>query len=157
MESIANSKLVQRLVQKLNAIDIDFVSDNNQLKVLLRESGMPTMYATERPDKVVEALSEGKIVVLLNGSPYVLLMPMFFPDFFKTSDDYYQHFAFTLFNRIIRGIAFFLSHLFTRYFCCRNNAQLRQFKLATLNYFLCPTSQCTVSCFYRSTAIDSFF
>ena len=43
MESIANSKLVQRLVQKLNAIDIDFVSDNNQLKVLLRESGMPTM------------------------------------------------------------------------------------------------------------------
>ena len=109
MESIANSKLVQRLVQKLNAIDIDFVSDNNQLKVLLRESGMPTMYATERPDKVVEALSEGKIVVLLNGSPYVLLMPMFFPDFFKTSDDYYQHFAFTLFNRIIRGIAFFLA------------------------------------------------
>ena len=109
MESIANPKLVQRLVQKLNAIDIDFVSDNNQLKVLLRESGMPTMYATERPDKVVEALSEGKIVVLLNGSPYVLLMPMFFPDFFKTSDDYYQHFAFTLFNRIIRGIAFFLA------------------------------------------------
>lgn len=109
IHSIANQKILKQILQRLNQIDIDFVNDNNQLKVLLRDSGMPTMYATERPDKAVESLSEGKFVILLNGSPYVLILPMFFLDFFKTSDDYYQSFSFTLLNRIIRWIAFLIA------------------------------------------------
>ena len=84
MESIAKFKnSFKDSFKKLNAIDIDFVNDNNQLKVLLRESGMPTMYATERPDKVVEALSERKIVVLYKRKSVRASNAYVFPRFFS--------------------------------------------------------------------------
>ena len=55
------------------------------------------------------ALLEGKVVLLVDNSPYALILPCFFFDFFHTTDDYYQKNFNTTFIRIIRLIAFLLA------------------------------------------------
>ena len=64
---------------------------------------------SERPDKSCMALLEGKIVILVDTSPYALILPSFFIDFFHTADDYYQKSSNATFIRIIRVFAFFIA------------------------------------------------
>ena len=64
---------------------------------------------TERPDNTMMALLEGKIVLLVDNSPYALILPCFFFDFFHTTDDYYQKNFNTSFIRVIRLIAFIIA------------------------------------------------
>ena len=64
---------------------------------------------SERPDKSSMALLEGKVVILVDMSPYALILPSFFIDFFHTTDDYYQKSFNTTFIRLIRLIAFFIA------------------------------------------------
>ena len=69
----------------------------------------PTISSTERPDKVAMALLEGKIAIIVDMSPYVLIMPTFLIDYFHTVDDYYQKPINISFIRIIRLLAFLMA------------------------------------------------
>ena len=64
---------------------------------------------TERPDKSVMALLEGKVVIITDMSPYALILPSFFIDFFHTTDDYYQKSLNVSFIRLIRLAAFIIA------------------------------------------------
>lgn len=112
MESIADSNIISKVKEKLSTIDIDGIIDSTYLKENLESKNnnfFPTVMSTERPDKVSQALLEGKICILVDNSPYVLIMPCFFIDFFHSVDDYYQKPINTTFIRIIRLLAFFIS------------------------------------------------
>lgn len=113
VEGICNEKLVKKIRKSLEAIDIDGIVDSSYLKGSL-ENGrnlFPTIMMSERPDKSTMALLEGKVVVLVDTSPYALILPSFFFDFFHTTDDYFQKNFNTSFIRIIRVFAFLIAVL----------------------------------------------
>lgn len=112
MRNITDQDLIEKVKLKLSTIDIDGIIDSTYLKENLESknnSFFPTVMSTERPDKASMALLEGKVVVIVDMSPYVLIMPNFFLDFFHTVDDYYQKPANTTFIRLVRLFAFIIA------------------------------------------------
>lgn len=111
MNHIVNPDLPKKIKNRLDQIDIDGIIDSSYLKHSLDSNNnlFPTIMMSERPDKSAMALLEGKVVILVDMSPYVLILPSFFIDFFHTSDDYYQKGLNTSFIRIIRLFAFFIA------------------------------------------------
>lgn len=118
MNNIAEDKLVNQVISKLKQIDIDGIIDSGYLKKYLVEknSVFPTIITTERPDLVCMALLEGKCCVIVDNSPYVLIMPCFFIDLFHTPDDYYQKAINISFIRIIRVLAFLIAIFIPAYY-----------------------------------------
>ena len=108
MDSIANKDLVNKIEKKIKNISIDYVANSNYIfeNITNKNSMFPINQTTERPDLVTFNLMEGRIAILTEHSPQVLLFPAFFNDFFKTIDDYYQNSKNVSITRIIRLIAF---------------------------------------------------
>ena len=96
--------------QKLEKVDIDLINDSENLKKYLSENPhLPTIIATERPDRCARALAEGKIVVLANDSPTALILPAFFIDFINPfSDDYTKDFNINV-TKFLRLASYILS------------------------------------------------
>lgn len=112
MNNIANKKLINQIQNKINKINIDGIIDSSYIKKYLDTNKLfPTIIQTERPDKASIALLEGKCIILVENSPYALILPSFFLDFFHTPDDYYQKNINTTFIRLIRLSAFLISLL----------------------------------------------
>ena len=113
IKGITNKKLIEDIKKKLETIDIDGLCDSSYLKRSLERKRQlfPTIMLTERPDKSVMALLEGKVVIMVDNSPYALILPSFLIDFFHTVDDYYQKSLHVSFIRIIRVFAFLIAVL----------------------------------------------
>ena len=111
VDGICSEKLVKKIEKSLEMIDIDGIIDSSYLKNALenKKKLFPTIMMSERPDKSSMALLEGKVVLLVDTSPYALILPSFFFDFFHTTDDYFQKNINTSFIRIIRVFAFFIA------------------------------------------------
>ena len=112
IKGLTDLDLVEQVKLKLSTIDIDGIIDSTYLMENLESknnSFFPTIVSTERPDKVCMGLLEGKVCIVVDNSPFVLIMPNFFIDFFHTVDDYYQKPVNITFIRIIRILAFFVS------------------------------------------------
>ena len=111
IDNITNLKLVNNIKNKLEKIDIDAIIDSSYLKNSLEQNNnlFPTIIETERPDKACMALLEGKVIILVDNSPYCIILPNLFFDLFHTPDDYYQKNINTTFIRIIRIIAFIIA------------------------------------------------
>ena len=114
MEGIANEEIVQNLIQRLDLIDIDGILESSYIEELILDepnSIFPTMQRTERPDRVVANLLEGRIAVLVDGTPIALILPAIFYQFFHAVEDYYLRPVFASFIRLVRFGAFFVSLL----------------------------------------------
>ena len=112
MNNIVIKDNVQKIKNKLKNINVDGIIDVGNLKTYLDSKTnffFPTITSTERPDKVAQALLEGKIAIVSDNSPYVLITPTFFIDYLHTSDDYYEKAINTSFIRIIRFLAFIIA------------------------------------------------
>lgn len=111
IKSIAKRKIITDTNQKLKNINIDGIIDSGYLKKYLNNSKsfFPSVKETERPDVACLALLEGKILILVDNSPNVLILPSFFVDYFHASDDYYQKPINITFIRIIRFISFLIA------------------------------------------------
>ena len=118
MENIAEKELVAKVSRQLDKINIDGIIDSGYLKDYLTEDShlFPTITTTERPDLVSMALLEGKVAILVDNSPYILVLPCFFIDLFHTPDDYYQKPINVSFIRIIRLCAFLIAILIPAYY-----------------------------------------
>ena len=113
INGIVKQKLVKKIINKLNKINIDGIIASEQIKNLLDSSNfiLPTIQTSERPDITTNALLQGKVVIVVDNSPYVLIIPGLFYDYFKTPEDYYAKNINVSFTRIIRYIAFFIAML----------------------------------------------
>ena len=113
INNICKKDLINKIDNKLKNINIDGIINSNSLKRYLNTSNnfFPTIKSTERPDLTSMSLLEGKVIILTDNSPEVLILPTFFIDFFHMSDDYYQKQTNITFIRLIRLIAFLLSIL----------------------------------------------
>lgn len=108
MQNIANCDLVAEVKYRLNNLDVDSVESSGQLEQLIEENpsyGIPQIIATERPDKCAKSLYQGRVVVLLNGNPYALIMPAVAMDFLSSPEDTNLKSNFANFLRFLRIIA----------------------------------------------------
>lgn len=107
---IVNMKLVHEVEQRLEALSIDDPTISG-MKGLLEDhpwSTFPTILTTERPDKFTRALLMGKVGIIVDGTPYCLILPATFSDFFQANDDYAQKWQIGTLTRISRYISAFL-------------------------------------------------
>lgn len=91
MESICPDEYVQAIEERLQQVDTDTLTDSGELAQLLDDnpfSPFPQFHMTERPERIISHLSDGKVVVVVDGSPFVLSCPASFIEFFQTSEDY---------------------------------------------------------------------
>ncbi len=105
IEDVCNLDTVQEVKERLEAIDIDGILDSGVIAELISErtiSPFPLHLSTERPDKVVGGLLQGKVVILTDGSPFALVLPSVATDWFQTPEDYYMHPLFATIGRVLR-------------------------------------------------------
>lgn len=114
MKNIANNDLVAEVKFRLNNLNIDYLISSGQLEQLIQDNGnysLPQIMATERPDKASIALLEGRVIVIVNGSPYALIMPVTFFDFLSSPEDTNLKHQYSNLLKFIRIIAFITSLL----------------------------------------------
>lgn len=114
INGIANDKLIYEAKRRIEGISIDYVIGIEQVQMLIEDRTMfvtPQILATERPDRAARALSEGRCVLVLNGSPRVLIMPSNAFELTHTVSDEYLNVPFSLMSRIVRLVGMFLSLL----------------------------------------------
>ena len=114
IKDIVPNYKVQKILDELNKIDIDAVIDTGYIRELLekeQKSVFPKVISTERPDMACTSLLNGKIVILVENSPFVIILPAVLTDFFQSPEDNYQKPLNVSFSRILRAICFFLALL----------------------------------------------
>lgn len=114
MEGSAEEKTVERVRSLLGRIKLDAVLDSSHIEELIQDrkySMFPTVFNTERPDVAASALLEGRIVILVEGSPFVLVVPALFVHFFQSGEDYYQRSDFSSLVRLLRYFCFVVALL----------------------------------------------
>lgn len=112
INGVAENDNVKKIENELKKIDIDGILDSGYIKEFLTnksKSSFPQMMSTERPDLVSGALLEGKIAILVENSPFVLIVPSFLIDFIHTAEDYYQSHININLTRLLRLLSFILT------------------------------------------------
>ncbi len=112
MEGLVNRAVLEELIRRLDRIDMDAVLDSNYLTEQIRDcprSPFRTVGSTERPDTVVARIMEGRVALLLNGTPMALTAPYLFIENFQSAEDYYLNYYFGTFSRWLRMFGFFLT------------------------------------------------
>ncbi len=112
VEGLVEPILLEELTARLQHFEIDAALDSNYLAELCRDdraSPFKTVGTTERPDVVAGKLLEGRVAILCDGSPFALTVPFLFLENFQSNEDYYNHFYFATFTRIMRYFSFFLT------------------------------------------------
>lgn len=112
IHGIANDKIIQEIRQRLNKIDIDSILESGYIEQLIEDqtaTPFPTIYNTERPDVVAGNLLEGRIAIFVDGTPFVLVAPALFIQFFQSAEDYYARFDIATSIRLLRIVMFLIS------------------------------------------------
>ena len=114
IKGLTDSKIKDNIINKLNSLEIDGVTDAGTLKHLIENETktiFPTSITTERPDKVVSSLLRGKTVIIIDNCPFVLIMPVDINDFFLSQDDKDSNYINNSLTRILRYLAFSITVL----------------------------------------------
>ena len=108
MDDLVQPELLEKVRQKVNALSFDGILDGGMVEQLLEENvwtPFPQFQHTERPDKAASGLLEGRIVLVVDNSPGVLILPVTYQMFFQAGDDYYTRFEVASFARLLRFAA----------------------------------------------------
>lgn len=114
IQNITNSDLIAEVKYRLNNLSIDSLLSSGQLEQLIIDNhklNVPQILSTERPDKAVTYLLAGRVIVLVNGSPYALIMPAILIDYLGSPDDKNLKPSFSNFLKAIRILAAFITLL----------------------------------------------
>jgi len=112
LDDIADLENVKLLKEKLNKIDVDGIVDIGTIINYIEaenKSIFPTIKKTERPDLASSSLLEGKIVILVDTSPFAIILPTFLVDFINPTNDNYIKSINVAFLKILRAVSFFIS------------------------------------------------
>lgn len=114
IKGIADEKLVDEVKNRLRKIKIDAVLESGYIEEMIEDnpwSPFPTVNHTERPDRVAAMLLEGRVAILVDGSPVALTVPNLFIEYLHTPDDYYERFLFATAVRLIRFFSLIVSFI----------------------------------------------
>ncbi|QYR23967.1 spore germination protein [Paenibacillus sp. sptzw28] len=108
INGIVKDETVQEVRARIKGIDIDGILESGYIEEFIQDKSLtlfPTIYNTERPDVIAAGLLEGRIAIFVDGTPFVLLVPALFVQFFQAAEDYYQRYDISSFLRLLRYLA----------------------------------------------------
>lgn len=112
VKSVASPNIVNEVRHRLKNIKVDDVLATGLIENHMEDhpwSLFPQAYGTEKPNRVVANLLEGRVAVMLDGTPYVLLVPALFNQFLQGAEDYFERFWVANFTRLLRYIGLVLA------------------------------------------------
>ncbi|MED1205916.1 spore germination protein [Heyndrickxia acidicola] len=112
VKGIARDEILEEIRSRLKKIEIDSILESGYIEQLIEDktfTTFPTLFHTERPDVATAEILEGKIAILVDGTPFVLIAPSVFIQFFQSTDDYYSRFDIATALRFLRVLVFFIS------------------------------------------------
>ena len=114
IQDIANNDLVNEVKYRLNNLEIDSLVSSGELEQLIVDSnmlGIPEVLSTERPDKVSKYLLNGRVAIIVNGSPFGIVAPAILIDFLGSPEDSNLKVNFANFVRFLRIVCAILTLL----------------------------------------------
>lgn len=114
MKNIANSGLIAEVKYRIRNLNVDYVLSSGNVEQLIQDDSsiaFPQLISTERPDKAAHHLLEGRVVILVNGSPYSLIAPGVLIDFLSSPEDLNLKHQYANLLKAIRLIATFITLL----------------------------------------------
>lgn len=112
VDGIVNPGIVKEVNRRLETIDIDEAPESGIIEQWIEDSYLspfPQILNTERPDMVSSSLLRGKVAILLDGTPFALIVPVTIGDIFKSPEDYYERWLYSTLLRILRYFGAFLA------------------------------------------------
>ncbi|AAY60299.1 spore germination protein (plasmid) [Bacillus cereus] len=107
IEGIADQTLIEEVQNRLQRIEIDGVLESGYIEELIEDnpySPFPQLLNTERPDVAAANLLEGRVIILVDGTPFVLIAPISFFSLLQSPEDYYQRFLISSAIRLLRFV-----------------------------------------------------
>ncbi|RBW68055.1 spore germination protein [Bacillus taeanensis] len=114
VKEIANPDLVEEVKKRINKINIDNIPESGYIEQLIEDnylSPFPQVQSTERPDRVISAVMEGRVAILLDGTPFALIVPVTFSMMLQSPEDYYERWIPGTLIRLLRYGAAIISLL----------------------------------------------
>ncbi|MFL0252681.1 spore germination protein [Clostridium neuense] len=114
LKGIVNPKLIKEIKKRLSRINTDAILESGYIEQFIEDapySIFPTVGNSEKPDITAAKILEGRVAILVDGTPFVLTVPMLFIEGFQSAEDYYSRTFFSSFLRLLRLFAFFISVL----------------------------------------------
>ncbi|MDQ7794659.1 MAG: spore germination protein [bacterium] len=113
VDGLTNPRLIQETRRRLAAIDVDRILDSGQVEQYLEDAPalLPTVLATERPDRVAAFLADGHVALLVGDSPFALIAPATFETFYHNPEDVYLRWPLGTMLRLIRLAGVFVTLL----------------------------------------------
>lgn len=112
IEGIANDQILKEINKRLDAINIDGIMASGMIAELISDSlisPFKSVGSTERPDIISAKMLEGRIAIIVDGTPVVLTVPHIFIEYFQANEDYYINYYFSSINRVLRILCFILT------------------------------------------------
>jgi spore germination protein KA len=112
IDKIASPDIVSEVLRRLGKIEMDAVLGNGYIEEMLEDfpySPFPQIAYTERPDTLAGKLLEGKIGIILDGTPIVLVVPAVLTQFLNVNEDYYQRAMTAILFRFVRYVGAFVA------------------------------------------------
>ncbi|TGB04972.1 spore germination protein [Halobacillus salinus] len=109
IEGTAEDSVIKEVHARLDQIDIDGVLESGYIEEYIQDaqySPFPTIYYSEKPDAIAAGILEGRVAIIVDGTPDVLLVPALFVNFFQSSEDYYQRADIGTLIRLLRLVCF---------------------------------------------------
>ncbi|WP_202076926.1 spore germination protein [Caldalkalibacillus salinus] len=114
IDGIVENNVLEEVKTRIEDIKIDGALESGYIEQFIEDhpwSPFPQIQNTERPDKVAASLLEGKVAILVDGTPFVLIVPCIFSQFYQSPEDYYERFIISSLIRVIRLISMFIALL----------------------------------------------
>lgn len=112
IDDIVDKRVLEQVEREIKAINIDAIMDSGYIQQFLEKRGLtpfPQIQTTERPDVIAGAVYEGRVGIIVDNSPFALIVPATLNAFFQSAEDYYSRSAITSFVRQMRMVAGILS------------------------------------------------
>lgn len=112
LKGIVDPELLAEVEKRIEAIDVDAIWETGFIEQLIEDnplSPLPQVQTTERPDKVAASVLEGRVAILVDNTPFALIVPVTLPQFYQSPEDYYDRWPVGSFTRVLRFIASLLA------------------------------------------------
>ncbi|MDP1512325.1 spore germination protein [Paenibacillus sp. CMAA1739] len=112
IKDIVNPDLLEEVKRRISKIDMDFLPESGYVEQLIEDnylSPFQQAHNTERPDRVINALLEGRIAILLDGTPFALIVPVTFSMLLQSPEDYYERWIPGTLLRLLRFSGAFIA------------------------------------------------
>ena len=159
LTDVVDQKLVDHIKEQLNQIKIDTILDTGYLAPFLEGSPISIFSdigTTERPDTVCAKLSEGRVGILVDGTPFALIAPYFFIDNFQNFDDYCNQSYYVSYMRLLKYLCFAITILLPGMYVALGTHHPELFPHALLYTIVTSDLTSTFPLFYQAILLGVF-